>query len=154
MTYRLVRARRETSAVELAADDWWSSLSKKQQQEYIKLHPRSKYAKKAGKSSPSASMSRGGKLTWKPDSSKGKAKPSAKTKKSNPRLEELENEIKITDKNIARLEAELTRATNDQSLTANQKAYLKSLYARHLKRENSILSKQKKELKALRESNI
>lgn len=30
-----------------AADEWWESLSKKQQEQYIKLHPRSKYAKQA-----------------------------------------------------------------------------------------------------------
>lgn len=36
----------ETSGVELSASDkWWQSLTKKQQEEYIKLHPRSKYAK-------------------------------------------------------------------------------------------------------------
>jgi hypothetical protein len=30
-------------------DEWWNSLSPKQQKEYIKLHPKSKYAKGAGK---------------------------------------------------------------------------------------------------------
>lgn len=31
---------------EVAADKWWDGLSKKEQQAYIKAHPRSKYAKK------------------------------------------------------------------------------------------------------------
>ena len=37
------------AAVETAAgaDEWWDSLADKQQKEYIKLHPNSKYAKKA-----------------------------------------------------------------------------------------------------------
>jgi hypothetical protein len=34
-----------------SGDDWWNSLSRKQQKEYIKLHPKSKYAKGAGKGS-------------------------------------------------------------------------------------------------------
>lgn len=47
MTYRLVRAKVEAS-IELAAqgDEWWKSLTKKQQEAYVKLHPNSKYAKK------------------------------------------------------------------------------------------------------------
>lgn len=36
---------------ELAADAWWDGLSKKEQQAYIKAHPKSKYAKNAGASS-------------------------------------------------------------------------------------------------------
>lgn len=39
---------------EVSADDWFSKLDKKQQAEYIKAHPNSKYAKKANKSKPEA----------------------------------------------------------------------------------------------------
>ena len=44
----------EQRLFETAADDWFSRLDKKKQAEYIKLHPRSKYAKSAGQAAPSA----------------------------------------------------------------------------------------------------
>lgn len=37
----------KTFAAETAADKWWDGLSKKEQQAYIKAHPRSKYARNA-----------------------------------------------------------------------------------------------------------
>lgn len=43
----------KTFAAETAADKWWDGLSKKEQQAYIKAHPRSKYAKKGGASNKS-----------------------------------------------------------------------------------------------------
>jgi hypothetical protein len=51
MTFKInAAARLKATQVRVAGsgDAWWNSLSKKQQQEYIKLHPKSKYAKQGG----------------------------------------------------------------------------------------------------------
>ena len=55
---KLVRANVETAAD--AGDNWWKSLSREQQKQYLKLHPNSKYGTKKGKA---------------PESPKTKAKP-------------------------------------------------------------------------------
>ena len=38
-------------------DVWWESLTKKQQREYVKIHPKSKYAKRGASSKPEATNS-------------------------------------------------------------------------------------------------
>lgn len=69
---------------ELAMDEWWKSLTKQQQKHYIEEHPNSKYAKKVksggAKLAPTgtATMKKGGRLTWVPDKAK-KSTPKPKT---------------------------------------------------------------------------
>jgi len=74
------KAKKTQSSVETAADagdKWWKSLDKKQQDQYLKLHPNSKYGKKKDKA---------------PEAPKTKAKPAVVPKKlSGPKLKKATN---------------------------------------------------------------
>lgn len=105
--YKLVRANVETAAD--AGDKWWKSLDKKQQDQYLKLHPNSKYAKKA-KSGGGAGLKPVRTLT--PDQ---KARKSGQAKK----LKGIKAEEKDFEENIPGY-ADLSRKLKDAQANVNK----------------------------------